>query len=65
VENWFWVWLLYTVNSANYTKHYLEQVANGADIVVAVNGGNIYGFQGHVVGINTGVNSVNVVGRHC
>ena len=55
--------LLYAVDSANDAKC-SEHVANGVDIVVAVNGGNVHGFQGKTVGVNEGVDSVNVVGGH-
>ena len=65
LENGFGFRLLYAVNSANCSKHCLEHVANGADIVVAVNGGNVHGFQSKAVSVNAGVDSVNVVGGHC
>jgi hypothetical protein len=55
--------LLYAVDSANDPKRFKEYAANGGDIVVAVNGGNIHRFQWEASGVEGGVHSVNVV--HC
>ena len=55
--------LLYAVDSANDAKRTEEHVANGGDIVVTVNGGNIHRFQWEASGVKGGVHSVNVV--HC
>ena len=55
--------LLYAVDSANDAERHEEHVADGGDIVVAVNGGNIDRFQWEASGVKGGVHSVNVV--HC
>jgi hypothetical protein len=53
--------LLYAVNSANDPKRFNEYAANGGDIIVAMNGGNIYRLQWEASGVKAGVDSVNVV----
>ena len=55
--------LLYAVDSANDAERHEEHVADGGDIVVAVNGRNIDRFQWEASGVKGGVHSVNVV--HC